>query len=165
MRHDPHRLERSTYPHLRRFDTMFADMDVQWHVNNVAIARFFEEARASLHRAAWDLISGRSAPMVLARVEIDYLRTVAYPGTIEIGIGIHRVGNRSFEQAAALFQDGRCAALSMATSVCLSGDRSRPAEITDAERGALEHFLIRPAEPAAGAGPPQSGASAGRRQN
>jgi len=142
MRHDPLLLQPDTYPHVRRLDTMFGDMDVQGHVNNVAIARFFEEARSSLHRAIRDVVPDALSGMVLARVEIDYVRELSYPGVVDIAIGIRRIGTKSYQQAAALFRDGACAALSTATSVRVSPDRTHTVAITDAERATLEKFRI-----------------------
>jgi len=121
---------------------MFSDVDVQGHVNNVAIARFFEEARSSLHRAMRDVVADGLSGMVLARVEIDYVRELAYPGVVDLAIGIGRIGTKSFQQAAALFRDGECAALSTATSVRVSPDRTHTVALTDAERAALEKFRI-----------------------
>jgi acyl-CoA thioester hydrolase len=132
-----------TYPHVRRLDTVFGDMDVQGHINNVAIARLFEEGRSSLHRAIRDVVAGAFSGMVLARIEIDYVRELSYPGVVDIAIGISRIGTKSYQQAAALFRDDECAALSTATSVRVSPDRTHTVPITDAERAALEKFRIR----------------------
>ena len=50
-------------------------------MNNVAIARFFEEARASSHRQFRAVWPDGFTSMVLARVEVDYPREVEYPGS------------------------------------------------------------------------------------
>src|SRR5882762_5025370 len=142
MRHDPLLMRPETYPHVRRLDTMFSDVDVLGHVNNVAIARLFEEARSSLHRVLRGVVPDALSGLVLARVEIDYVRELSYPGVVDIAIGISRIGTKSFQQAAALFRDGECAALSTATSVRVSPDRTHTVALTDAERAALEKFRI-----------------------
>ena len=42
MKYDPRLLDKPNYPVVRVLETMFSDMDIHKHVNNVAIARFFE---------------------------------------------------------------------------------------------------------------------------
>ena len=144
MGHDPALRQPGSYPHLRRLDTVWADMDILQHVNNVAIARFFEEARASLHRAIREVLPHGFNGTVLASIHIDYLVEVGYPGPIELAIGIDRIGTTSFQQVGALFQNGTCAALCTATSVRVSPDRKQTVPLSHAERGALERFRIRP---------------------
>jgi acyl-CoA thioester hydrolase len=65
---------------------------------------------------------------VLARTEIDFLRELHYPGTVEIGTGIAQIGRTSFTFAHALFDGGLCAATGRATMVLIDADtrRSRP---------------------------------------
>jgi hypothetical protein len=45
MKDDPRRRDPAAYPWRVTLDTRFADMDVNRHLNNVAITRFFEETR------------------------------------------------------------------------------------------------------------------------
>jgi acyl-CoA thioester hydrolase len=140
--HDPALKHPDAYPHVRRLDIVFADMDIQGHVNNVAIARFFEEARSSLHREIRAIVPDGFAGMVLASIQIDYLVEVTYPGVVDLAIGIAEIGSTSFQQTGALFQNGECAALSTAISVRVSRNGRRPVPITDAERHALEQFRL-----------------------
>jgi acyl-CoA thioester hydrolase len=141
-RYDPRLLESHRYPLHRVLETMFCDMDVQRHVNNVAIVRYFEEGRSSLRRAVDTRCSGVAGSVVLARFDVLYLREVSYPGTVEVAIGTGRVGTSSYEVVAALFQDGQCAALSWATSSRRTADRSAKQPLGDPERAALAQFAV-----------------------
>ena len=141
-RYDPRLLDPASYPHLRVLDTMFSDMDIQRHVNNVAIARFFEEARSSVHFALADQCPGELSSIVLARFEVFYLREVNYPGKVEVAVGTGRIGTSSYDNVAALFQDGECAALSWATNIRRNADRSANQPLTERERAALAAFAV-----------------------
>lgn len=140
--YDPRLLEPHRYPHRRVLETMFSDMDIQRHVNNVAILRFFEECRSSLRRAVVEYCPDELSSVVLARLEVFYLREVSYPGRVEVAAGIGRLGTSSFESVAALHQDGRCAALSWATDTRRTADRSAKQPLTELERSALERFAV-----------------------
>lgn len=140
-RYDPRLLEAHRYPHRRGLETMFCDLDIQRHVNNVAILRYFEEGRSSLRRAL-EARGGGFHSIVLARFEVYYLLEVGYPGTVEVAVGIGRVGTSSYESVAALFQGGRCAALCWATDTPRRSDRSTNRPLGDIERAALAQFAV-----------------------
>ena len=74
MRGDPRRRELAAYPFRLDMVPRFGDMDPNRHLNNVAIARFYEEGRVRFH---WHVRethpeAGRFRVLV-AHVAIDYL--------------------------------------------------------------------------------------------
>lgn len=104
------------YPWASRVTLKRTDLEPSGSVSPVAIAALLEEGRYQI-RSAIDhpFTRDRQVGFVLARIEVDLLGPARYPGTIEIAIGIGRVGRTSFDYVAALFQDGGCVALSDAT--------------------------------------------------
>ena len=101
----------------------FSDLDGMGHVNNARYLSYLEEARV-----AWSSWLGRehgvdvmSAGAIVARIEIDYRRPIAYlPEPLEVRIGVTRVGTSSFTLGYTIGQAGECAA--EATSVVVSYD-------------------------------------------
>ena len=104
------------------------DLDAQRHVNNTVFASFFESGRVQVIRHPEHGLLVPGTTLVLARTEIDFLRELHYPGTVEIGTGIARIGRTSFTFAHALFDGGQCAATGRATMVLIDAAtrRSRP---------------------------------------
>jgi len=104
------------------------DLDAQRHVNNTVFASFFESGRVQLIRHPEHGLHVPGTTFVLARTEIDYLRELHFPGTVEIGTGIVHIGRTSFTFAHALFEGGLCAATGRATMVLIDATtrRSRP---------------------------------------
>ena len=47
---------------------------------------------------------------VMVRMEVDYMKELHWPGTIEIGTGVAEFGRSSFKAVQAIFRDGVCAA-------------------------------------------------------
>lgn len=129
--------ELDSYPIHLRLMPRYGDMDLQHHVNNVSIARYFEESRLSLHREVKLLAPLAFTSMVLAHVDIDYLLEVAYPDEVVLATGVGRIGSASFDQVGALFQHGECKAVSRATTVRRNPDRSGSQALDDHERRAL----------------------------
>lgn len=108
----PWRLSPDTYPHHQAVQTRFQDLDVLGHLNNVAFAALFETGRTKFNREAalWGRGRGLGRRAVVAHTEINYLAEGQYPDDVEVATGIGRVGGRSWEILAAMFQGGRCIA-------------------------------------------------------
>ncbi|PPJ26597.1 acyl-CoA thioesterase [Nocardia nova] len=131
------------YPCTRAISLIFADIDTIGHVNNVAIARFFEEGRVAAGRMIGELLSEpMPLRMVLAHVEIDYLAEVMYPGEVQVGTGVHRVGRTSIEFRAGLFQHGRPVAVSRSVDVNTIEGRPGSAPLSERYRTAAEKLLL-----------------------
>jgi acyl-CoA thioester hydrolase len=97
----------------------FGDLDPQGHVNNTVFATFFETGRVALLRARGNELSTPGATSVLARLDINFLKELHWPGTVEIGTGIAEIGRSSFTFLQAIFHEGACAATGRATMVMI----------------------------------------------
>ncbi len=121
------RLELAAYPVILESDTRFQDMDINGHLNNVAFAALFENARVQLHRKArpWSERPKNERTMV-ASVEINYLREGNFPAPVTIGSGIGRVGNSSWVVVQAMFQNGECIGTCDSVIACRTDNQSKP---------------------------------------
>ena len=110
----PERLIRISYPYTALAVARYADIDVLGHVNNIAIAVLFEEARVSFLRSILgsEVLFRKGNRILTARTSIDYLREVAYPGEYQVGVAIGTVGRSSARLISALFDRDSCAAVS-----------------------------------------------------
>jgi acyl-CoA thioester hydrolase len=116
----------------RHVDTIrYGDLDRQGHVNNSVFATFLESGRVHVFR---DDASGLSIPggeFVLARLELDFLRELKWPGEVEIGTGIARIGRSSVVLDQALFNEDKCAAVAKAVMVLIDPSTRRPRPFPD----------------------------------
>ncbi len=111
-----------------------ADTDMNGHINNGAIGAFCEAGRAEIMQAVAGPPEGRAVGMAVARVEIDYLREIHYPGRVRIGTCVARIGRSSITVEQALFQGDTCFATSRGVMVMLDRETRRPAEMPDTLR-------------------------------
>jgi len=116
------------YPHRVTDNIRFADLDPQGHVNQAVFLTYFETGRVAMFRDRDLSIGVPGATFVLVRMEVDYLRELHWPGTIEIGTGVAEFGRSSFTVAQAIFCEDACTAAGRATMVCIDLDtrKSRP---------------------------------------
>ena len=140
------------YPVTQSLSLRYGDMDIQRHINNVSIARYFEESRRGLHRAVRADAHDAFSSLVLAHVDIDFLLEVEYPGDVTLASGIGRIGDSSFEQLGALFQEGTCKAVSRGISVRRNLDRTGSQALNDQERRALTAFRVMGYDPSCAPG-------------
>jgi len=84
----------------------FADMDRQGHVNNAVYPTYFETGRVLQIYDPKDGLQVDGCTTVLARIEIDFLKELRWPGTVEIGTGIAEIGRSSYVFSQAIFNDG-----------------------------------------------------------
>lgn len=139
------RLNLAAYPIILESDTRFQDMDINGHLNNVAFASLFENARVQLHRKArpWADRPKNERTMV-ASVEINYLREGNFPAPVTIGSGIGRIGNSSWVVVQAMFQKGQCIGTCDSVIVCRTDNEAKPLR---AEMVAeLEEMLAKPVD-------------------
>jgi acyl-CoA thioester hydrolase len=132
------RLEAAAYPRHLTLHPRYGDMDVNAHLNNVAIARLFEEARVQTLSALRGSPVGGGDPssMMIVHVGIDYLAEGSYPDPIDAGLAVTEIGRTSFRLGLALFQKGRAIALADCAMVNLR--ERRPGPIGPELRAALE---------------------------
>jgi acyl-CoA thioester hydrolase len=94
----------------------FCDTDMMGHVNNTSIAEYVEAARCDLLYRLIEQAQEPDIDFVLARMVLDFKREIKYPGTVEVGSRLIRIGNRSMVSAYGVFVDGEC----RATAECVN---------------------------------------------
>ena len=141
MKPAPERLLIETYPFTTELDTRFGDMDVQRHLNNVALAGLYEEARVRFVSQLFAIHSRADGQRpVLAEATIRYLAEGRYPGRVVAAAGLLRIGRSSYVIGQAMFQGAIC--IGTADIVIVWTEAGRPAPIPDALRAALATALI-----------------------
>jgi len=141
-RHDPRRLDASAYPWSVVVETRFGDMDVNFHLNNVAVAGLYEEARVRFNWHIRDNFAVGRPQFLVARVEIDYLGEGGYRVPTSMGVAVVATGTSSWRVAMGLFQRGGC--IGLCDTVMVHRGDAGPAPIPDLLRTALGEFALRP---------------------
>lgn len=119
----------------------YADTDRQGHVNNAAFATFLETGRVEILYDPAAPMADDGGAFVIAKLTLEFRSEITWPGTVDIGTRVARVGRSSVVIEQALFQGERCVAT--AETVIVQMDEatrgSRPlSEATAARLRALE---------------------------
>ena len=119
----------------------FADLDLLGHVNNVAFTVYFEGCRAAFMFKTGFWVKGSQRQNVLARLELDYLRELHYPGEVRVGLRVLKVGNSSFTLGQGLFNGDKCVATAMVVIARMDTTTRRATPLNDEERASLQPYL------------------------
>lgn len=143
------RQDPAVYPHSFLMQTRYRDEDGLHHVNNIAIAAYYDETRARFSRAVFTAANLMDrVRIVTADSRVTYLGEVFHPDEVEVRSGILRIGSASYDIGQAMFQKGRCVGVCTTTFVQASAEGSSP--LAPALRAALEAMMIRTPAEAAG---------------
>lgn len=143
------RQDPAVYPHSFLMQTRYRDEDGLHHINNIAIAAYYDETRARFSRAVFTAANLMDrVRIVTADSRVTYLGEVFHPDEVEVRSGILRIGSASYEIGQAMFQKGRCVGVCTTTFVQASAEGSSP--LAPSLRSALEAMMIKAPAEAAG---------------
>lgn len=135
---------RAQFPYWTRIEVRWGDMDAMGHVNNAVYFKYCESARIELLRRLG--IKGRAEGSThgptLVHAACDFKREVKYPATLEVGVAIESVTQRSFRMQYAMFLDQTDTLIAVATSVnaWLDYHAGHAIKIPDELRAALQQY-------------------------
>ena len=119
----------------------FCDTDRLGHVNNAIYNVMCEAGRAELMQAAGLLDPAGGYGVVIARLELDFLREMNWPGEIRIETAIHRIGQKSLQVHQQLHQDGMLVAKATSILAIIDIEKRCAVPITPEWRTLLERWL------------------------
>ena len=125
------------YPHWTTVTLRYSDQDSMGHVNNVSYAAYVEAGRVAFEHAHLFPLLAKRQDFYLVNLTIAYRRQVRYPGAVEIGTGVIRLGRTSLTLAHGIFKDGVLAADAESIIVLANVDTEQPIAFPDAVRAAL----------------------------
>lgn len=112
----------------------YSDTDRQGHINNAVFATFFETGRVEIISQIDRHSEVSDREFVLARITIDYLQEVHWPGTVTIGSRISRVGTSSLTVEQVIFFDETVCARAESVMVQIRTSTRRSEPFDDATR-------------------------------
>jgi len=99
------------YP-LRSHDKLrYGDTDRQGHINNAVFSTFLETGRVEMIYDGKRSLADEGCSFVIARLELDFVTEMLWPGRVDIGSGVIAIGRSSLRMEQALFQEGRLVAV------------------------------------------------------
>ncbi len=120
----------------------FCDTDRLGHVNNAVYAVMFEAGRAELMDLTGLLDAAAGLGVVIARLEIDFLREMNWPGEVIIETEIARIGNKSLHLRQRLLCAGEVVSRAVSVLAVLDMATRRAVPISEAWRERLAGWVV-----------------------
>ena len=107
-----------TYP----IQVRYADLDPQWHVNNSRYLSFLEAARVTYLKelGLWDGKDFMHLGLIVANININYIKPITLGQNIIIGLKVTRLGNKSIDFSYSIWDMETEEVLSTATTVMVT---------------------------------------------
>lgn len=121
----------------------FAETDALGHINNTVIPVWFEAAREPIFQIFNPEMNLATWNLIIAKIEVNYLAQIHYPGEIEVKTFISKLGNSSLNILQEVYQNTLKVASGECVMVKFDYEAKRSIAISEAERKALSLHLIK----------------------
>ena len=120
----------------------YGDTDRQGHVNNAVFSSFLETGRVEiLYNNSLALLS-QDASFVIASLKLDFLNEINWPGKVDIGTGILRIGNSSIIIFQKLYQHTTCVASAETVVVQVHNVKKASVPLSESAKETLGRWLM-----------------------
>lgn len=132
----------TAFPFVTFDKVRYGDTDRQGHVNNAVFATFFETGRVEMLYQSSQKFLANDCSFVVAKTALELLSEIHWPGQVDIGTGIVRIGNSSLVIAANLYQQGRLVATSETMVVQVNVQTKTSQALDSTSKSLLEKFIV-----------------------
>jgi acyl-CoA thioester hydrolase len=137
-------IARAEYPHFVTLPTRWMDNDVYGHINNALYYGFFDTAinQYLITEGGLDVTDGKVIGFA-AESHCQYLRALAFPEVLEVGLRVGKLGNSSVRYELSIFNASEpfAAATGYFVHVFVDRDTRKPVPIPATIRAALERLI------------------------
>ena len=135
--------KRNVYASWTQSTIRYSDLDPNGHVNNGAINAFFEDGRVCFRnehmlRLGEDILTG----FALVKFSVDYLAPLFFPGSVDIGTVVIRIGKSSFNLGQGIFDGEKCVAIAEVVTVFFDFKNNKAKKLTKELRKILRGAAI-----------------------
>jgi acyl-CoA thioester hydrolase len=116
----------------------YCDQDDLGHVNNCSYPEFLEVGRVAFLGGLLDPARHPGIDFILARIAIDFIKEAHFPGIMQIGARVLRLGTKSMTTGYGVFLDGSCRATAECVNIYFRKDTRETIAIPPDIRAQLE---------------------------
>lgn len=119
----------------------YRDTDRQGHVNNAVFATFLETGRVEFLYNPENPLYDDGGSFVIAGVNTSLVGEIRWPGTVEIGTGIKKIGNSSVVIVQGLYQNDELKAFSETVIVQMDDITRKSKPLSERTKTELSKYL------------------------
>jgi len=119
----------------------FAETDALGHLNNTTLPIWFEQGRTPIFEIFVPGLDVKSWNLILAKIEVEFVREIFYGNEVEIRTSVERIGNSSLVVYQEAWQHDELAAIGRATMVHFNHQAKKSEPIPDSIRAQLAQHI------------------------
>ena len=119
------------FPYRLSDNVRFGDLDPNQHVNNAVYATYFETGRVTLMKDRSLGLIPEGLTWIMVRLDIHFRAELRWPGKIELGLAVTKLGRTSVTFEQAVFSEETCVASAQAVTVLIDERTRKPAPLTN----------------------------------
>jgi acyl-CoA thioester hydrolase len=131
------------FPYRLSDNVRFGDLDPNQHVNNAVYATYFETGRVTLMKDPQYGLKPQGLTWVMVRLDMHFRAELHWPGQIELGLGVARLGRTSVTFDQVVFSGGACVASAQSVNVLIDETTRKPTPLTADIIGKFQPWLRR----------------------
>jgi len=136
-------LKLDDYPLMTYDKTRYADTDRQGHINNAVFSVFLETGRVELLYNPENPLYDKDSSFVIVNINLSLLAEIKWPGTVEIGSAVLKLGNSSINFVQGLYQNDRLVANAETTIVHVDNATKRSKPLSIETRTFLNQYMLK----------------------
>jgi acyl-CoA thioester hydrolase len=140
-RPDPALLDPARYPFHCEIETRFGDIDVNQHINNVALVGLLEEGRVRFHRISGYHSAIAGVTSMVASIAVEFLGQSYFPDPLAMHVAPSLIGRSSHTLDQLVTQNGRVVAYARAVLVCTG--EGGPVPLPDSFRESVRPWMLK----------------------
>lgn len=133
--------DRQNYKHWTQVQLRYGDTDRQGHINNAVYCTLFESGRVAFLFDESGSVAGNGRSFVIAKLSLDFLNEMNFPGVCDVGSKVTAIGNSSFTVGQAIFKDGICCSTAESVIVLTCETTRRSSPLTEDVRRLLQSLM------------------------
>ncbi len=137
------KLKLEDFPYQTQDKVRYGDTDRQGHVNNIHFSEFLETGRVELLYHPEHPLHQENSSFVIVQNNVSLLNEIHWPGTVEIGSGVVKLGNSSITFYQQLFQHGVVVAQAETVIVHVDNQTHQSTPLSDHARAVLSQFILK----------------------
>jgi acyl-CoA thioester hydrolase len=129
------------FPSISTDKLRYGDTDRQGHVNNAVFMTFLETGRVEVLHRPNSPIYDDNAEFVLVNVNLNLHGEIRWPGEVQIGTAVSKIGNSSITLYQQVFQNEICVASAESVVVQMNTTTRKSQALSETARTSLSAFL------------------------
>jgi len=132
----------SQYPFQTMDKVRYADTDRQGHVNNSVFNQFFETGRVEFLYLPDQPLYMPGCSFVIASSKVDYLKEIKWPGIVQIGAAVVRIGTSSIHLIEGIYQEDKLVSTAEIVIVQVNNKTTQSHPLSNETKEKLQKYLL-----------------------